>query len=474
MRVPELQRILVEVARREEAHAGEGTRGRAGWIGAADRAGRTVRRRWSGPRGSRWRALPVVLLLVLGGAAVALASGLISFGTPVASVPVFANSQAGLGAIVPGSVQLLPISVADPRGGPPWGMRVLSTTRGAGCIQVGRLLDGELVALGQDGAFGNDGQAHALPASAHIERLDCSLLDGRGRIFDSVTQKSQPASAAQGVHCRAPGTYSRSRGAVPSTCPLADERNLYYGLLGPDARSITYTAGGQTRTVATVGPDGAYLIVTPGTTHRFSGADGRLERAGLADADVVPVYSPITAIHYRDGATCQLVTAERWIYGPTACAPALREPFGYVEDHTPTRAQLATPIHVSVDRGPAGRLEILVRFTSRVAIASLRGEYVLRWHESGTPPGAYGVESFDQGVSRRYDGLIPSNPNIAAGQTLTATIEQILLARGPSLPALHAGITTGNITLHYANGPLMRAAEDTVEIPVGSFNVRVP
>jgi len=473
MRVPELQRILVRAARQEEALA-DGAGSRAGWIGASGRARLNAHRRWSGLRGSRWRALPVVLLVVLGGAAVALASGLISFGTPVASVPVFANPQAGLGGIVPGSVHVLPVSVADPRGGPPWGMRVLSTTRGAGCIQVGRLLDGELVALGQDGAFDNDGRAHELPASANIQRLNCSLVDGRGRIFDSITQKSQPASAAQGVHCRAPGRYSPSRGPVPRTCPLADERNLFYGLLGPDARSVTYAAGGQSHTVATVGPDGAYLIVTPGTTHRFSGADGRLERAGLADADVVPVYSPITAIHYRNGASCHLLTAERWIYGPTACAPELPEPFGYVEDHTPTRAQLATPIHASLVHDRAGRLEILVRFISRVAISSLRGEYVLQWHEPGTPRGAYGVEWFDQGVSYSYDGLIPSNPNIAAGQTLTARVEQMPVGPGLFLPSLRAGITTGNITLRYANGPLMRAAEDTVQIPVGSFRVRVP
>jgi hypothetical protein len=65
---------------------------------------------------------------------------------------VFANPRAGLGKATAGTVHLLPTSTPDPRGGLPWGMRVLSTTRGAGCIQVGRLLDGELVAIGQDGA----------------------------------------------------------------------------------------------------------------------------------------------------------------------------------------------------------------------------------------------------------------------------------------------------------------------------------
>jgi hypothetical protein len=160
-----------------------------------------------------------------------------------------------LGGIAPGTVRPLPLSVPDPQGGLPWGMRVLSTTRGVGCLQVGRLLDGRLVALGQDGAFGNDGRAHALPLSTNVERLNCSFVDGHGQIFDSITIKSQAASAAPGVHCEPPGTYAPSHHAAFSTCPLADERNLYYGMLGPDATGLTYSAGDTSHTIATVEPD---------------------------------------------------------------------------------------------------------------------------------------------------------------------------------------------------------------------------
>jgi hypothetical protein len=428
-----------------------------------------ARRYWSGLRGSRWRAVPIVLLVLLGAAAVAYASGLISFGTPATSVPVFANPRAGLGEIAPGTVHLVPISAPDPRSGPPWGMRVISTTRGAGCLQVGRLLDGKLVALGQDGAFGNDGRAHELPLSTNIERLNCSLLDGRGRIFDSVTIKSQAASAAPGVHCEPPGTYPPSHGPTPATCPLADERNLYYGMLGPDARSLTYYVGGQARTVATVGPDGAYLIITNGTTHRYTGAAGARERAGLYTSDDVPVYSPITAIHYQGGATCHLVTAEQWIYGPRACSPPLPEPYGYVRSGTPTRAQLAAPIHARLIRGAGGRWEIRVSFASRVAISSLRGEYELRLHEPGTPREADGSLSFDPGVSYSYSGMIPQTPNIKAGQILTATI-----GRFPGPPSPGPGITSGSVILRYADGPLIQAEEDTVSVPVGTFKIRIP
>jgi hypothetical protein len=460
--MPELRRALVDAARRQHAAAGH--------VGEPGGARIRAWRRWSRPGSPRLRAVPViVVLLVFVGAAVALASGLISFGAPATSVPVFANPRAGLGRVAPGSVRLLRLSAPDPHGGLPWGMRVLSTTRGVGCLQVGRLLAGRLVALGQDGAFGDDGQAHELPLSTNVERLNCSFVDGQGQIFDSVTIKSQAASAAPGVHCEPPGTYAPSHRAAFSTCPLSDERDLYYGMLGPDATSLTYSAGGKSHTLATAGPDGAYLIVTAGTTHRYSGAAGSRERKGLYTSGEVPVYSPITAIHYRGGATCQLVTAERWIYGARACDPQLPEPFGWVRVAVPTHAELAAPIHATLIRDGTGRQAIRVRFTSRVAISSLRGQYQLKWHEPGTAPQAYAEGPIDEGASASYSGMIPQDRNIAPGQTLTKTLDQDRFG-----PRLAPGITTGSVILDYATGPLIQAEEDTAKVPVGTFKIRVP
>jgi hypothetical protein len=454
--MPELQRALVDAARRQiqiTAH-GAPTRRR--------------RRRGFRLRPSRWRVLPVVLALVLVGGAAAVGAKLIEIGSPSPSLPVFANPGAGLGNVTPGSVRLLTLSVPDPHGGLPWGMRVLSTTRGVGCLQVGRLLDGRLVAVGQDGAFGNDGRAHELPLSMNVERLNCSLLDGHGRIFKSVTIKSQAASAAPGVHCEPPGTYAPSHRAIFATCPLADERDLYYGMLGPDATSVTYSAGSTSHTVATVGSDGAYLIVRPGTKHRYSGAAGARERAGLYAADDVPVYSPITAIHYRSGATCQLVTAERWVYGPTSCDPQLAEPFGWTQLPVPTRAQLATPIRARLG-GVKGRPTITVAFRSRVPISSLRAQYELEWHDSGAKSPGDAYEVITQGAGGDYGGLIPQGSNVAAGQKLEATIDKNPL--GAPLPP---GVVTGTVILGYTAGPLIGAEEDTTRVPVGTFQVRVP
>jgi hypothetical protein len=463
--MPELRSALVDAARVQH-DAAMASRGDRGVTRIRARGKLHVVRR------ARVRAVVVLVLLLLAAAAAAFASGLISFGSPAVSVPVFANPRVGLGNVAHGSVQLLPISVPDPHGGPPWGMRVLSTTRGAGCLQVGRLVDGRLAALGQDGAFGNDGLAHELPLSTNIERLNCSLVDRHGRLFDSVTIKSQAASAAPGVHCRPPGTYAPSSGPAPYVCPLADERNLYYGMLGPDATSLTYTLGGQTRTVATVGSDGAYLIVTTGTTHRYTGAAGTRERAGLYVSDDVPIYSPITAIHYRGGVTCHLVTATRWVHGPGPCSPAVPEPFGYVQARIPTKAQLATPVRARLIRGAGGGWDIRIRFTSRVAIASLRGEYLLQWHDAGEPHHGEAFQPIGEAHISRYDGLIPQGENIRAGQTLTATIIPRGLNAGA--PGLAPGMTAGRVSLQYGDGTRMQAAEDTVHIPVGTFTIRVP
>ncbi len=110
-----------------------------------------------------------------------------------------------------------------------------------------------------------------------------------------------------------------------------------------------------------------------------------------------------------------------------------------------------------------------MRFTSRVAISNLRGEYQLEWHEPEMAPEAYAAGPIDEGVSASYSSLIPQSRNIAAGQTLTKTLDQNRFG-----PRLAPGITTGSVTLDYATGPPIQAEEDTARIPVGTFKIRVP
>lgn len=417
-----------------------------------------------------WRAVPVVALVALGGAAAAFASGLISFGAPAKPSLVFSNPRTGLGALQPGTVKLLPISTADPHGGPPWGLRVLSTSRGAGCIQVGRLVDGKLAALGQDGAFGNDGRAHELPVSTPIDWFSCTLLDGKGQFFNSVTLENQAASAAWwflSQSCVPLGTR-RVVGRRSPVCPQRDERNLYFGLLGPEAKGIAYTLSGQTRTQATVGPEGAYLIVTDASAHHLLPF---LPGEGGGTADDVPVDSPITSIQYRNGATCHLLTSRRWIAGSRACSPSLQEPVGYVPaGSAPTPVQVATPIEARLIRGRQGRAEISISFKSRVAITNLRGQYQLEWHNPRMPPKVDGFTTIGGAAMIQagdFVGAASTGADIAAGQTVTATI-------GGFGPALTQGVTRGHITLRYSTGPSLDGYLPTAKIPVGSFAVKIP
>jgi hypothetical protein len=412
----------------------------------------------------RTPALVLLAMLVLTGGALA-AGGVIQLGSP-AKLPfsLERNSHEGSGALVPGTVRMLPIAAVDPAGGPDWGMRVLSTTRGEGCIQIGRLLDGKLGALGQDGAFANDGSFHELPVSAAFDINGCALLDGRGRPFTNVTADERPASAWIGTGGRLGGCVPASAGPYEKglrltrreremgqrpapICPQADLRNIYYGLLGPEAQSITYTLAGQRHTLPTVGADGAYMFVTRASAHQL------LNFAGAGTADIVPVDGPIEEIHYRDGSTCHL-TGKSWIGGSYACTPSLPEPVGYVTvGKAPTHAEVATPINTRLTRGPKGRYAIAIGFTARLAVTDARRIYSVRWRTPGMPPGAYGGER--------------TNTNIAAGQTITQTIGAYGRRPGP-------GIVHGTVSLQQQTGAGGIEGPGSVNVPVGSFTVRVP
>ncbi|HEY7620370.1 MAG TPA: hypothetical protein VH834_11385 [Solirubrobacteraceae bacterium] len=66
---------------------------------------------------------------------------------------------------MPGSAPLS-LGMPDPAGGTPCATRVLGTTRGVGCVQLGRVAEGELGALGQDGVAENDRRSDRVGARA--------------------------------------------------------------------------------------------------------------------------------------------------------------------------------------------------------------------------------------------------------------------------------------------------------------------
>jgi hypothetical protein len=402
------------------------------------------------PRGSGWRGwrrtslIAVALCLLVAG--VALGSGLVKIGSPAKPDHSFTTPRAGLGALKLGSVRLLPIATPDPHGGPPWGLRVFSTTRGVGCIQVGRLVDGRIGALGEGGVFANDGRFHAVPVRNLHNTRTCSALDANGLIFNNVSRGDYPANAWDWARVRcAPATASpaEKKGAGGRICPQADERDLFYGLLGPEAKSITYTSGTTHKTQATVGPEGAYLIVTDapaGQQHNTS---------PFGTEDVVPVDGPITAIHYRDGATCHL-TARSWIGGASACTPTLKVPVGYTPvGKPPTVAQVSTPIRVHLIRAQHGRYQAILSFKSRVAVNSDRAIYKVQWRQPNAPPWKTRGSTIEADVK--------------AGQ-------QITIRTG----ALPRGTTEGKTILQYAAGPALLEGPNTLYRLVNQFTVHVP
>jgi hypothetical protein len=424
----------------------------------AVRARRRTRPPWL-RRGHRRTPAAVLVAMLLACAGALAAGGVIQIGAPAEPHGSSFSALKG-GGVVKGTVRMLGVSTPDPVNGPAWGMRVFSTKRGEGCAQVGRLLVGKLGALGQDNAFHDDGLFHEFNVNTFGAAHACTLLDGNDRLFINAVVGDIPASAWRGNF--------PDKGCVPSTagpyerfaedgkrkpypvCPQGDERNLYFGLLGPDAKSVTYTLEGQTHTLSTTGPEGAYLIVTKASpTQLFNFNAGGTQ-------DVVPVDGPITELHYRDGATCHL-TSRSWIGGKDACTPELKVPVDWVPPRTPapSTAQVASPVHVHLIAERHGGYEALLQFTSRVSIQKAHSSYTVQWHETGQPPQ---VRSFTK----------PTPEFPAAGQTETTRIG------GPN-HSLHPGTLTGEVVYQDQTGPgNLEEAGGTVAHTVGRFTLKVP
>jgi hypothetical protein len=292
------------------------------------------------------RVLLVVLVLVLATAAITLAAtGVILTGSPVGAVraPI---ATAGEGIPVAGGARLLPLRAPDPAGGLPWGMRIIHTTRGLICVQIGRVDDGQLGQLGVDGAFHNDGRFHPLPPDA----LPGDLANVAGWMAGNCSSPGAIyAGDSVGLELSA-ATSPRQGAGVP-----ADRREISFGLLGVHAVSITYREGSQTHTQPVLPGSGAYLIVQRYTSGRPLGSvsetDGR-DEPGNYSSPAGP-NGALSAITYsyagrscvdrgnlRD-ASCGLseVPPPR-----SAALPVVHEPLHthlYVHSHVITSAQIS-------------------------------------------------------------------------------------------------------------------------------------
>jgi hypothetical protein len=445
----------------------------------------------------------VIVALCLAGATGALAAaGVFQAGSPVAAdVPPTPNAYSGLA--IPSSVQLLPLRVSDPAGGPPWGLRMDRTTRGYVCVQPGRIDFGKVGALGIDDAFANDARFHPF-SNNYQETLGCATADAHGDAFVSVDLKAVPDSAIEGScqrgsvflpYGRHPHWTKPPKGRV--ICPAGTMRALYYGMLGPDAVSVTYpNAAGKLVTSPTRGSDGAFLIVGPAAPYcstrqfiSFGGRGGTVFSCGPESVGTAPDAGVIHAVTYRDGHTCRVPAVETPLKTPIGACP----PVGYSGPPTPavTAAQVASPVTVRDDglrywcgrgydtvvcgktappefhrRPESAHIQFTVSFIARVAVTSGNSYYAVHVGPQralvGSKPGLPGCGG---------SGGQPVGYDVRAGQRI-----QVLW----TTPTRCVGTTPGRVT--YTSNT---TSENTISgysplensgntVPVGSFSLRVP
>lgn len=288
--------------------------------------------------------------------------------------------------------------------------------------------------------------AAAALAAVGVIKLGADL-DANDRLFDTVGADVVPASAD------GESDPSLGIGAVLSLrhasarCPAADLRQLSYGLLGPDARSLTYTLAGHRHTLAPSGPEGAYLIVSTPPCGRRAQSTG-------ASLMPLPWDSPVDTISYSNGTICNIARTQPG-KGPEDKLSGQCKPPGYVPlgASAPTHAQVAAAIHATLVTVPpaqvsqlVSRRAIRVSFTARVAVTKAASAYELV--ESTSSPLAVFVET---------------QKDIAVGQTVSWL-----------LPAPRPGTYSGTVTLGIGVPPAYPIYSYSPGPLVGRFNIRVP
>lgn len=416
--LPQLERDLLEAAERRLATGG-------------DRAGEPQgSRRTHGPA-RRLRLLALALVCVLATATIALAAtGVILTGAPVRPEGPL-NPSAGEGIPAPGASQLLALRVPDPEGGLPWGMRIVRTTRGEVCEQIGRVQDGQLGELGIDGVFNDDGRFHPIPTDVLPET-------------SRVGTRSPEDDATESVSCQLAGQVTvgehvgvdRSAGAADGherAQPRSDLRDLSFGLLGADAVSVSYREGSSVRTEPVLAPLGAYLIVRRAAPHQHAGVGYE----SLGTEGDLPPSAPLIAITYRlGGKPCQRgPVLAPWVSAHLA-DPCPR-PHYPASRFTPP-PDLHEPLHVRLQISHHRITGAQLSFTAPLAVTSAREKYEIRI------PGVACEESFIRVHGRRLRAIgeqVIGGPfagfsgtsldrDVARGSTVTQSLSGVALFSG--------------------------------------------
>jgi hypothetical protein len=260
----------------------------------AERAGARARRFWR-----RGVVLPAAAVALVTAGATLAATGTVRIGSPVKVERPPAGVDLRSPGVVPGSVHLAAARVADPDGGPPWGVRTFRTRDGHLCAQAGRVMAGRLGVIGFDGAF------HEVPTNASLVACDYAGLgstavraiaqDSAGRPTGArITADSivQPASTTRldvnGMSKRVgcDGAFRRALHGVLSPCDRSRFRYVAWGVLRPGVRELE---------VVRVPGDGRVTRISPSADRSFvyvlTGGDpqGARMRAVMSDGRVLPV-----------------------------------------------------------------------------------------------------------------------------------------------------------------------------------------
>jgi hypothetical protein len=352
----ELRDELIAAAHKQEANRG-GAAGVRSWLSR------------------RVNAAVIAVVFVLAGGAVAVAATGVLNGSPVKRQGP-ATTNAGIGVPAPGGSRLLALRAADPQGGLPWGMRLVHTTRGEICVQIGRLDDGQLGQLGIDGAFQDDGRFH--PLAPDILPEDSDSGDVSCNLAAPIRIGLWPA----GDRSAAP---SPERTSFKPTA--ADLRSIAWGLLGPHAVSITYHTADGVRTRRVAPGTGAYLLVSA-VSHVPRSIGGGAEFVGSILGHTVDAQSPtgidgsVIGATFRFGSfTCSIghgapVATHCPTYHPTPedrLAPTRSL-------HEPVQVKLVTQPHESCSAAylvdPCYRAEI--EFKAPYSVRSAGSEYLVQ------------------------------------------------------------------------------------------------
>ncbi len=420
---------LTAAAARQEAGAG-----------SRSRAGAWRPRRISTP-------LAAAIVVLAGGAIAAAATGILT-GSPVSNPVGPPVPHARYGVPVAGGSDLLPLRVADPEGGLPWGMRIVHTTRGLVCVQVGRVYREQLGELGVDGVFHDDGRFH---------RLESNVLYGTSQAMITCVLPSQSISYGNPSADRS-GDPVPSEGVRP---PSRELRSISFGLLGPDAVSVTYKTRSGLKTEPVSPGTGAYLIVEPvahaGRQFEYGGTGiAPLSQHALTPLPLGLRGNTVSAVTYRLGSlTCTIGS------GAPVSTPCPTSRPAPLVSQKPTR-DLNEPLYLKLvnDTPAACRAaflndpcyRVLVQFKAPYAVTNAASEYTIDTHAScaNTPVSSWSIErDVRRGETVKELSTSSFSPSACAA---TETLQVLYQAAWPAQIQLpHTPTVIGTVSLRSAS-----------------------